>query len=558
MFRYDSGQGWVKGALTNKIVPELDTTSALLAEYLAQAEIRQIFGYPGTSNIEFMEAARRRDLDVVLARREGTAAFMAEAYGMLTQRPGVCISTLGPGSTALLNGVAAAYLDRAPLLAISGQIGSAREPYFTHQVVDHARLYAPVTKWAGRVEPGSAATVMRKALRTAMAERPGAVHLTLNADVALAEPTDAAVFLPPSQPAITGPSVYRRDSEDDPLAMVKAAQRPVVVAGGAAARADAASALVRLAEAIGLPVVTAPMAKGVFPEDHPKFAGVIDMACSEIIWDLLAESDLVIAVGFDPVELIKPWKISTPVLYIDSVPNVDQVYPAEVEIVGHIPGIIDWLREEIRQESRWTERELETHRTRLRKAYYGGRVRGRLNPTDVVDLLREAFPRETIATTDVGSHKLLVGQGWTTYRPRTMLISNGLSSMGFSLPAAIAAKIVHPDTPVVCTVGDGGFTMVQGELQLASIMKLGLVVVVLVDRSLNRIELKQMKLGYPSTATRLESMDYVALAQAMGCDSVRIEDAATLSRILAEIGNLSRPLLIETHIDPSQYEAQFS
>ena len=533
----------------------LDTTSAVIAEHLAQAGVTSVFGYPGSSNIEFMEGARQRGVEVVLARREASAAFMAEGYGMLTGTPGVCISTLGPGSTALLNGVAAATLDRVPMIAISGQIASDKEPYFTHQVVDHNRLYAPVTKWAGRVEPKSVDVVMRKALRTAVAERPGAVHLTHHADVATDAPGSQSVVLPPSRPMAHAAQVFT--DGDDPWDVLREAKRPVMLAGIAAMRAEATAELVAFAETTGTPTVVSPMAKGVFPEDHPYFAGVLDMACNEVVWGLLDEADLVLAVGFDAVELIKPWNVTARVMHVDTLPNTDQVYAADIELVGHIPHLLSWLRDGSSGAPRWDEAELDAYRGRLTDAYYAGRVSGRMNPTDVVDVLRGTLPRDTVLTTDVGSHKLLVGQGWTTYEPRTMLMTNGLSSMGFSLPAAIAAKLVYRDRPVVCTVGDGGFAMVQGELRLASALGLGIVIVVFCDNSLNRIELKQLKLGYPSTATRIESTDLVALAGSMECDGVRVDDQAALEKTLQGSGTLDRPLVIEAHIDPSQYESQF-
>ena len=532
------------------------STANVMAEFLKQANIPLVFGYPGTSNIEFMEGARQRGVETVLATREGTATFMAEAFGMLTGRPGVCISTLGPGSTALVNGVAAANLDRVPMLAISGQIDSAREPYFTHQVVDHKLLFSSITKWAGRIEPGSVATTMRKALRTATAERPGAVHLTTNSDLVKAAAIDNDVTLPPMAPTALSPQIVSSDGRD-PVDMLRRAQKPVVLAGIAAVRQGATEALVRLAENVGIPVVVGPMAKGVMPEDHPYFAGVLDMACNQILWDMLADADLILAAGFDPVELIKPWKITTPVVHIDATANTDQIYAAEVELVGSIPSFLDWLADSHQGEAKWSESQLEAHRNQLREGYYAGRVDGRLNPTDVIDVVRQAVPRNAIVTTDVGSHKLLVGQGWTTYEPRTSLMSNGLSSMGFSLPAAMGAKLTRPDQTVVCTTGDGGFAMVQGELRMAAHLGLGMVVVVFCDNSLNRIELKQMALGYPSTATRIEPSDLARLAESMECHGERVDDSAALEKVLADVDSLDRPLVVEARIDPAQYESQF-
>ena len=536
---------------------EAPSTAALMADSIAASGSRHIFAYPGDPIIELMERSREGGLDVVLARREGTAAFMAEGYAMATGNIGVCLSTLGPGSTALVNGVAAATWDRVPMLAISGQIETSREQFFTHQVVDHKQLFSPITKWAGRVEPTSAGTVMRRALRLAAAERPGAVHLTITGDSSKAPVRDDSFRPLPQGQATETVTVVRAPGALDPNVALAQAQRPVVLAGIGAVRAGATAALVRFAESLSVPVVVSPMAKGVFPEDHPLFAGVLDMACNQVLWDLLRSSDLVVAAGFDAVELIKPWTVSTPVLHVDGLPNTDQIYASDVECVGNIAATLDWLSDGWRGEPRWTEAAVEDHRRTLREGYYAGRVAGDLNPTDIVDEVRAAMPADTIASTDVGSHKLLVGQGWQTPTPRGLLMTNGLSSMGFGVPAAIAAKMAFPERPVVALVGDGGFAMTATEVRLAAARRLPVVFVVFVDGSLNRIELKQMAQSYPSTATRLEDTDLVGLAAAMGAEGVRVSTQAELGKALSDLATLDRPLVVEARVNPSQYESQF-
>ena len=532
--------------------------AALLAGYVHAAGVRHVFGYPGESVIDFMEAARHRGIEMVSAVREGTAAFMAEAAAMAAGLPGVCLSTLGPGSTAVLNGVASATLDRVPVLAVSGQIESSREQFFTHQVVDHDRMFAPVSKLTLRLDPASADTVIRKALRTAVAERPGAVHLTVTADAwpipAGPSPAGGPVSLPPLAPAAASVDVY---GDGDPLRGLRAARRPVILAGIAALRCAAGPELVRLAELAGIPVVVSPMAKGTFPEDHPYFAGVLDMAGHRVVWDLLAGADLILAAGFDPVELISPWEVATPVLHLDTTPNTDQVYPSAHELVGHVAAILGWVAAQWSGEPRWAEAEVAAHRARLRAAWLAGRAEGRLNPCDVVTIARDAAPPGTIVTTDVGSHKIMAGQVWQAAGPRSVLIPNGLSAMGFGVPAAIAAKLVRPDQPVIALVGDGGFAMAATEMRIASGLGLPVTVVVFADGSLNRIELRQQLMGYPPTATRMDGMDLVTLAEAMDCDGVRADSPAGLEKALAGFGARTRPLIVEARIDPAQYEAQF-
>ncbi|HET7730843.1 MAG TPA: thiamine pyrophosphate-binding protein [Usitatibacter sp.] len=531
--------------------------SELLVRYLKALGVKHVFGYPGDPSVEVLEACRRDGLDFVLGRREGTAGLMAEATGMLTGLPGVCLSTLGPGSTNLVNAVANAWLDRVPMLAISGQIESKREPFFTHQVVDQERLFAPVCKWATTIQPHTASIILRKAVRIAMAERPGPVHMTLAADVVGAKAVGDEVLVPPLAPQLF-PMAFAADAATaDVRARLRAAKRPVLLAGISAVRANAGASVLRLAEALGCPVVVAPMAKGIVPEDHPLYAGTLDMACNAFMWKFLAGADLLVAAGFDAVELIKPWSLAVPTIHVDSTPNTDQIYPAELELVGPVGGILDAMAGACDGAPRWSRDEVKRHREALTAKYYEGRVAGKLNPTDVIDVVRAAMPRDAIATADVGSHKLLVGQGWTTYEPRATLMTNGLSSMGFSLPAAIAAKLVHPGRPVVCFTGDGGLAMVQGELRLAASLRIDPVVVVFCDNSLNRIEIKQSQRNYPSLGTLIDATDMEKLAQSMGCDGAVADSAPGLERLLSQRRASDRPLVIGAHIDPAQYLAQF-
>jgi acetolactate synthase-1/2/3 large subunit len=533
-------------------------TAAVIARYLAAAGVRHIFGYPGDPSVELLETARREGMEFILARREGTAGLMAEAYGQLTGLPGVCMSTLGPGSSNLTNAVAGAFLDRVPMIAISGQIETRRIRTFTHQVLDHNAMFGAISKWTTDISTDTAGTVMRRALRIATAERPGPVHISTPADVIGAEAKDDAILLPPMRPAQTALQVFAADgAAADPAKRLAAAKRPVVVAGIAAVRGGAEKSLARFAETLGCPVVAAPMAKGVMPEDHPYYAGTLDMACNAYMWDYLKGADLILAVGFDAVELIKPWAPKAPVIHIDMTPNVDQIYAAELELVGPIGAILDMLADSWRGAARWSEAEVKAQRDGLAALYYAGRVAGKLNPTDVVDVVRGALPKDTLATVDVGSHKLLVGQGWTTYASRGLLMSNGLSSMGYGLPAAIAAKLVVGDRPVVCFVGDGGLAMVQGELRVAASLKLGITVVVFCDNSLNRIELKQMTRQYPSFGTLIDPTDIAKLGESMGCDGINVADAKGLEAALNNGAPSDRPLVIGATIDPAQYLAQF-
>ncbi|MEM7709973.1 MAG: thiamine pyrophosphate-dependent enzyme, partial [Pseudomonadota bacterium] len=423
---------------------------------------------------------------------------------------------------------------------------------FTHQVVDQRALFGPVSKWAAEVAPNTVGHVMRKAHRIAAAPRPGPVHLTMHADHVTAEAEDDAILIPPTE---TAAQVLLHDGTL-PEARLKAAERPLILFGISAMQSDAGPEIVALAERIGAAIVAGPMAKGTVSEDHPRFAGTLDMACQAPMWDFVRSADLVLCAGFDAVELIKPWSVTAPVIHLDQVPNTDQIYAAETEMVGPIGPMLGALADTVPDALGIPEREIADHRAALQAEFDSGRTDGALNPSDVLRVGRDVLPSDAIVSTDVGSHKLLVGQGWRPGGPRRFLMTNGLSSMGFSLPAAIAAKYLRRDEPVVCFTGDGGLAMVQGELRLAASLGLGIKVVVFVDNSLNRIELKQMARQVPSTGTVIEETAIVPLAESMGCHGVMCADETALADAMA-IDPGTTPLVIGARIDPAQYAAQF-
>ena len=533
--------------------------STVIVHYLKAAGIKRVFGYPGDPSVPFLEAMRRENMEFVLATREGTAGLMAEADGFISGRPGVCLSTLGPGSSNLVNAVANALLDRVPMIALSGQIETKREQLFTHQVLDHTKLFGPISKWTATIAPHTVGSIMRRGLRTALAERPGPVHISTPADYVAAAASDSDIIMPPLAEDRDGLQLFRTPEAADPVKRIAQSRSPIIVAGISAQRTGAGNAIVGLAERLGCPIIVAPMSKGVVPETHPLFAGTLDMACNDVIWDFLRRADLLLNIGFDAVELIKPWTVKAPVIHVDSIPNTDQIYFAETEIVGNIRAAGSYLADAVPSGAeRWTTAAIEAHRALLRERYFAGRVNGKLNPTDVVETVRAASPDNAIASTDVGSHKLLVGQGWTTHVPRGVLMTNGLSSMGYSLPAAIAAKLHDRSRDVVCFTGDGGLAMVLGELRAASTLGLGITVVVFCDNSLNRIELKQMAKQFPSTGTRIDPTNVAMAAESMACNGIMVDSVAGLERALASRDPVSTtPLVIGAQIDPEQYAAQF-
>jgi acetolactate synthase-1/2/3 large subunit len=524
----------------------VSTVAEVIARELATAGVSYVFGHPGGEVAHLMEALRREGVRFVLTHHEATAGFMASTWGELSGRPGVCLSTLGPGAANLLSGVSNAYLDRCPVLAITAQLATDREIRATHQRLDLRAMFAPVTKASLRLAPDTAATAVEHALYLATTERPGPVHLEIPSNVAAQPAADAARGIRFGDLGAPGaPSVVAA------AGLLARARRPAILAGIGAPRSHATPSLIRLAEKLGAPVVTTPKAKGVFPEDHPLAAGVMDMTGEAVVNELVREADLLVAAGFDVVELIKPWSFDAPLIHVDTVPNVDQLYEAQVEIVGNVGSALDGLGQFAGGPSAWPDGRIAEHRRRLRAALEP-RSRG-LAPQTVMEIARAALPREGVVASDVGAHKILLGQVWQAYEPGTYLVSNGLSAMGTGLPGAIAAKLLWPDRPAMAIVGDGGLSMYLGEIETAVRLGLDLPIVVLVDGSLSLIKLGQAQRGYAAFGVDFAPPRFAEMAPSFGAKGVRVETAeatrAAIERALAE-GGVS---VIEAAIDAGAY-----
>jgi acetolactate synthase I/II/III large subunit len=494
----------------------------VIADAIARTGVRFAFGHPGGEVVALIDALERAGVRFVLTHHETAAAFMAGGYGELTGRAGVCLATLGPGATNMVTGTASALLERAPMLAITGALAAGAPPGTTHQALDLNRLYAPVTKRSIAVSAGNAADAIATALAEATCPRPGPVHLSLAADVATAAAQpgghhagehaggrahrDLPLPGPPSQAAMTA---ARR--------LLEGAARPAIVAGLGAL--DASAALTDLAERMGAAVAVLPKAKGVIAEDHPLFAGVLEMAGDDLVVDFLAGADALLLVGADPVEFDKPWRLKAPVVHVDRLANLDGYYPAEVELTGDVRSILPALADE-GASAGWPVSTLQALREALR-AHVSPSSRG-LQPWQVVAAVRAALPRSAVATSDVGAHKFLVGQTWTTYHPRTFFMANGLSSMGYSIPVATAAWLIKPDRPVVAFLGDGGFGMYLGELETLTRLGADLLLVVFADRSLELIRRAALRRELEPRGTSFANPDFQAIGKAYGIDARQV------------------------------------
>lgn len=523
----------------------METVAQTIARTLAEGGVRYVFGHPGGEVAHLIEGLRQEGITFILTRHEATAAFMAASWGELSGRPGVCLSTLGPGATNLLSGVAHAHLDRCPMVAITAQLATDRQIRATHQHIDLTRLFTPITKASLRVAANNAVTAVEHAFYLATTERPGPVHLEIPSDVATQPHTGSARGIHFGNLGnLTMPAV------DEAAGLVSSARRPAILAGIGAVRCDAARELRALAEALGAPVVTTPKAKGIFPEDHPLAGGVMDMTGEAVVNELLNESDLLITAGFDVVELIKPWAFRAPLVHIDTAPNVDQLYEARLEVVGNVATALGQMAGRAIPAA-WPADRIAEHRRRLRAAL-APRSEG-MAPHTVMEIVRSALPRNGVVASDVGAHKILLGQVWTAYEPRTYLVSNGISSMGTGLPAALAARLYWPERPAVAIVGDGGLGMYLGEIETAVRLGVSLPIVVLVDGSLSLIKLGQVQRGYQPSGVDFQNPRFAELAGCFGAIGVRVEAPDQMRRAIEAALEHRGVTVIEAVVDARAY-----
>jgi len=536
--------------MSTAAITKTSTVVRALAEGLRAAGTRYVFGLPGGEVVELMNALREIDIPFLLTKHENTAAFAAGVTGEIFGTPGVSIATIGPGAANMVTGVANAWMDRDPLIAITGQIASSRYNTATHQVMDSVALYRPITKWSAWIHPGSAAETLQRAIRVATSERPGPVHLALASDLAKLE-TGGKAAAAAAVSANTGLGAPSPQSLQKAREMIAAARRPIIFAGLGVLRAGAGGAMVRLAERLNAPVIVMPKVKGVIPEDHPLFAGVFEMLGDALVLEFAARADLIVACGLDVVEFDKPWKFEAPVIHLDALPNVDEFYPAEAELVGELPAACAALAEQVSSRSLWTAREISAHRLDLLELIT--RAGSRMAAHNVVAAARKALPKETIATCDVGAHKFLVGQLWTTYAPKSFFMSNGLSSMGYGFPAAMAAQLAWPEKPVVAFLGDGGFAMYMAELETARRLRLPLIVVVLCDGALSLIAMSQERRGLPHNAVDFANPDIAKVAEAFGADGAVCETASEVKQAITSAWTNRRLTVIQAIVDPGPY-----
>jgi acetolactate synthase-1/2/3 large subunit len=524
----------------------MTTHAEVMAQRLAERGVQYVFGLPGGEIVAFIDACRRAGLRFLLTGHEASAAWMAQVVGQITGVPGVCAATLGPGATNLVTGVANAWLDRAPLLAVTAQIPSAAIQTMTHQRLPLNQMFSTITKGSFCVGDTDTLELMSQCMDLAAAPRPGPVHLSLASDVALKECVERAT--PDSAP------VQKSEASAavaDIVDRLKAAARPLVLIGLGATPA-AAAATHALIERLQAPFLVTPKAKGIVSEDHPLFAGVASgMAIDRDVVDTIKSADLILAIGFDPVECDKTWFADVDIAAIDSVSMAEGNY-RPLEAIGDVASTLALLSAAVSRPKPWPAELLDRRRAAVQRRPRESTGSG-MSPLRLIEELRSIFPRDGIATCDVGSHKLAMGQFWRSYEPGTFFMSNGLSGMGFGIPAAVAAQLVYPARQVLAVVGDGGMLMMVHDLALIRELGLPILIVVLSDRSLSLIRVSEERRGFPAYGVDFSPPDFAAIAQAFGIAGKRattIEDArAGIEQALTE----RIPYVLDVAIDYREY-----
>ncbi|MEO2003432.1 MAG: acetolactate synthase large subunit [Candidatus Poribacteria bacterium] len=527
--------------------------SDLLVRCLEAEGVDTIFGVPGEENADVMMSLLDSSIEFVVCRHEQAAAFMADMHGRLTGRPGVCLATLGPGASNLLTGVASANMDDSPLVAIIGQASTQRLHKESHQNMDAVAMFQPVTKWASTIrEPDNINEVVHKAFKLAAAEKPGATVIELPEDIAKKDTQDTPIQ------SRTGDT--RAGAEqghvDLALELIGQAETPLILAGWGAIRTGATDALAELVGRTHTYVAQTFMGKGALSPRDEHCLYCVGLGARDIVIEAFEEADLVLCVGYDMVEWHPDrWNIgrATRIVHIDTLPaEVDQKYNPDIEIVGDIRVTLESINAGLTSAHTKKPSRFAHLRARMTEELqeHDSDEAFPMKPQRMLSDLRTAMRDEDILISDVGAHKMWIARHYPTYEPRTCFITNGFCSMGFSLPAAIAAKRLHPELNVVALCGDGGFLMNVQDLITAVRYETPITILVWEDHKYGLIEWKQEASFGKSSHIDLVNPDLIQLAEAFGCQAIRVNTVSGFTDALdSAFAETSRPTVIVAPVD---------
>src|SRR5947209_1069522 len=525
----------------------------LLVSSLENEGVRFAFGIPGEENLELMDALRGSSVRFVLTRHEGAAAFMADVYGRLTGKAGVCLATLGPGATNLLTGVADANLDRVPLVAITGQASLDRMHKESHQYIDVMALFKPVTKWQAQIARASIIPeAVRKAFKVAQTEKPGATHLELPEDIAASQVDERADETPLQVQAPFVPEPLTAQVKRA-IHAIQSARRPLILAGNGVVRRRGHEAVRRFARTLNIPVVHTFMGKGIMPDSDPLSFYTIGLRLRDYPALAMEQADVVIAVGYDFVEYAPCYWNSNRdkrVVHVDVSPaEVDAHYIVEVGVLGDLALSLEQIGAGLSPfKPDWAKRERERIVAGF-EAERAGPPTWPMRPQNLIAEVRAALAPEDLVVCDVGAHKLWMGRMFPCEAPNTCLISNGFASMGIGLPGAIAAKLAFPERRVLTVCGDGGFLMNVQELETAVRPRVPVVALVWRDGGCGVIRWNQSVRVGRTMSGDFGNPDLVALAQSFGAVGLRVSHPTELRPCLAEAFRAECPVVIDCPVD---------
>ncbi len=521
-----------------KLVPATPETAAqLFVRCLENEGVEVIFGLPGEENLDIMDALLDSRIRFVTTRHEQGAAFMADVYGRLTGKPGVCLSTLGPGATNLVTGVADANMDRAPVVAIAGQAATTRLHKESHQVLDLVNLFTPITKYAVEVlEPETVNEIVRKAFKLAQIEKPGACFIDFPENIAKmpadGEPLKVQFAAMPYPP---------REKLEQAAEIISHARFPIIMAGNGVIRNNACEELVRFAETLNIPVATTFMAKGAIPSSHPLSLGTVGLQARDYISCGFDRADVIICVGYDIVEYHPNLWHKTrdrQIIHIDArFAEVDAHYVVAAGVIGNFSVA---LTEIARLARRHKDHPFEGLRDAIHEELrrFSQDETFPLKPQRIVGDLRKALADDDIVICDVGAHKMWMARMYQAERPNTCIISNGFASMGIAVPGAVAAAYAFPDRKVVAVTGDAGFMMNSQEIETAHRLGVPMVILIWNDQGYGLIEWKQRLHFNRPAHVNFTNPDFVKYADSFGARGYRINKAEellpTLRRALAD------------------------
>lgn len=549
-------------------------SSDLFLKSLEEEGVEYIFGVPGEENADVMISLLDSPIKFIMARHEQGAAFMADLYGRLTGRPGVCLGTLGPGATNLVTGVANAHFDRSPVIAITGQAATTRLHKESHQNMDVISLFRPITKWTSTIlQPSNIPEVVHKAFKIAAAEKPGACHIEFPEDIAKKE-TDIlpipAIGYKVRRPAPDHKAVTKA------VELIRRAKVPIVLAGNGCIRERASKQLKRFVEQTGIMSAQTFMGKGAIDSRDARSLLTAGFGSRDHVTEAFERADLVIAVGYDLIEWHpNMWNkgMDKKIIHIDFEPaEVDNCYRCEVEIVSDIAAAL-WelneqltdsvkfdiprfthLRDHVLAELGFEDLASATHddidQVAAAQAHSDAFP---MKPQRILRDLRDILGEDDILISDVGAHKMWVARNYLTYNPNTAIISNGFCSMGIAVPGAVGAKLAAPNRKVVGLTGDGGFMMNMQELSTAVQYEIPAVILILEDGGYGLIEWKQKNLYGKTSHVRFPNPDFVALAESFGAAALRVSSANELNPALKQaLAETKRPSVVVVKVDYSE------